>query len=61
MLLLVHVRGCVLFWMAAFSAGKPKASQPMGWSTLKPRMRFTRATRRDGVIAHVAHVHGAGG
>ena len=22
--------------MAAFSAGRPKASQPMGWSTLKP-------------------------
>ena len=30
--------------MAAFSAGSPKASQPMGWSTLKPRIRLYRAT-----------------
>jgi hypothetical protein len=30
--------------IAAFSAGSPKASQPKGCSTLKPRSRFMRAT-----------------
>ena len=29
--------------MAAFSAGRPKASQPMGCSTEKPRARLNRA------------------
>jgi hypothetical protein len=30
--------------MAAFSAGMPKASQPIGCSTEYPMARFTRAT-----------------
>jgi hypothetical protein len=30
--------------MAAFSAGRPKASQPIGISTLKPFMRSWRAS-----------------
>ena len=39
----VDVRGWIPFLMAAFSAGRPKASHPNGCSTLKPRIRFTRA------------------
>ena len=31
--------GGTCFWIAAFSAGKPKASQPMGCSTCLPCMR----------------------
>ena len=33
----VHWAGGTLFSIAAFSAGRPKASQPMGCSTLNPR------------------------
>jgi len=36
----VHWAGGTWFSMAAFSAGSPKASQPMGWSTLKTRARL---------------------
>ena len=43
MLSRVQVSGCDRFLMAAFSAGRPKASQPNGCRTLKPRMRFMRA------------------
>jgi hypothetical protein len=39
MLARVHCAGGTLLSMAAFSAGRPKASQPMGISTLKPFMR----------------------
>jgi len=34
MLAYVQSAGCVLFLIAAFSAGSPNASQPMGCSTL---------------------------
>ena len=44
MLSSVHASGCVPFLMAAFSAGRPKASQPNGCRTLKPCMRLRRAT-----------------
>ena len=37
------IAGWTFFSMAAFSAGRPKASQPMGCSTLKPRARLKRA------------------
>ena len=40
----VEVAGGIPFLMAAFSAGRPKASHPNGWSTLKPVIRFVRAT-----------------
>src|SRR5215472_1074843 len=40
----VHVRGCVLALIAAFSAGKPNASHPMGCNTLNPFILFVRAT-----------------
>ena len=36
----VHGAGWILFSLAAFSAGSPKASQPMGCSTLKTRARL---------------------
>ncbi len=36
MLSYVHFRGWTLFLIAAFSAGKPKASKPIGWMTLNP-------------------------
>jgi hypothetical protein len=36
----VQVRGWMLRLMAAFSAGRPKASKPMGCMTLWPRMRM---------------------
>ena len=39
MFLYVQAAACVLCLMAAFSAGRPKASKPMGCSTSKPRMR----------------------
>jgi hypothetical protein len=34
----VHFSGCTPRWMAAFSAGMPRASQPIGCRTLKPRI-----------------------
>ena len=37
---LVHSAGCSPRSMAAFSAGSPKASQPMGCSTWRPCMRW---------------------
>ena len=43
MFLCVQTPACVLCLMAAFSAGRPKASKPMGCSTSKPRMRAWRA------------------
>ena len=39
----VHSPAWVLCLMAAFSAGRPKASKPIGWRTSKPRMRAWRA------------------
>jgi hypothetical protein len=39
----VDVSGWVPVLMAAFSAGRPNASQPNGCSTLKPRIRLVRA------------------
>ena len=43
MLEYVHLAAWVLCLMAAFSAGRPKASKPMGCRTSKPRMRAWRA------------------
>ena len=39
----VDSAGWMPLLIAAFSAGRPKASQPKGCSTLKPRTRFVRA------------------
>jgi len=41
----VHLKGGMLFLMAAFSAGRPKESQPIGWNTLKPFIFKKRDTR----------------
>ena len=41
----VHVKGGMLFLMAAFSAGSPNESHPMGWNTLKPFIFRNRDTR----------------
>ncbi len=35
----VQSAGCEFFLIAAFSAGSPKASQPMGCRTLYPRWK----------------------
>jgi hypothetical protein len=40
----VHFAGGTPLAIAAFSAGRPKASQPMGCSTLRPCMRMKRAS-----------------
>ena len=39
----VQFRGFSLFLIAAFSAGRPKLSKPIGYNTLKPCMRRNRA------------------
>ena len=36
----VQRAGGTRFCIAAFSAGSPNASHPMGWRTLRPRMRW---------------------
>ena len=40
MLRYVHFAGGTRFSMAAFSAGSPKASHPIGWSTFLPSIRW---------------------
>ena len=62
MLRSVHSRGGVWFAMAAFSAGRPNESQPMGCKhvvALHPHVARQRVA--DGVVAHVSHVQRAGG
>ena len=44
MFFLVQVAGWIWFWIAAFSAGSPNASHPMGVNTENPCMRFSRVT-----------------
>ena len=48
----VQAAGGTLFWMAAFSAGRPNASNPIGNMTLKPRIRIQRARASEGVMAY---------
>ena len=40
----VHFSGGTPFFIAAFSAGRPNASQPIGMSTFMPVMRRCRAS-----------------
>ncbi len=57
MLAYVHFAGWLSLLIAAFSAGRPNASHPIGCSTEKPFMRsLTRDHVADRVVAHVAHV-----
>jgi hypothetical protein len=44
MLSRVHLAGGTPFLIAAFSAGSPNASQPMGCSTLLPCIRWKRVS-----------------
>ena len=46
----VHSRGLILFLIAAFSAGRPKASKPIGRKTFSPFMRWKRASASVGVF-----------
>ena len=60
MLSRVHFAGGTLFLMAAFSAGRPNASQPMGCKhALALHLREAREHVTDRVVAHVAHVQPA--
>jgi hypothetical protein len=52
MFAVVHVAGWMLRSMAAFSAGRPKLSKPIGNMTLSPRMRCRRATMSGPVAAY---------
>ncbi len=53
--------GCVLFCIAAFSAGMPNASQPIGCRTLKPlRALVARHDVAHRVVAHMPHVDAPG-
>ena len=47
----VVTRGCVPVSMAYCSAGRPKASQPIGCRTLKPRMRLVAGEDVGGGVA----------
>src|SRR6266545_1406794 len=62
MLAYVHSLGWMPRLMAAFSAGRPKASHPMGCRTLWPRINANLATASPpGEGLGVAHVQVAGG
>ncbi len=48
----VHSMGCAPRSIAAFSAGRPNESKPIGNITLKPCMRRMRATMSGPVAAY---------
>ncbi len=48
----VHSRGLTLFLIAAFSAGSPNESKPIGKKTFSPCMRWKRAIASVGVFAY---------
>ena len=52
MLRIVQSRGLILFLIAAFSAGRPKASNPIGRNTLSPCIRRKRASASVGVMMY---------
>ena len=52
MLRYVHSRGWILFLIAAFSAGSPNASNPIGRKTLSPCIRRKRAIASVGVLMY---------
>ncbi len=52
MLAFVHSIGCAPRSIAAFSAGRPKESKPIGNITLRPCMRRMRATMSGPVAAY---------
>ena len=48
----VQAAGCIRFLMAAFSAGSPKASKPIGKKTLSPCIRRKRAIASVGALMY---------
>jgi hypothetical protein len=49
---IVQTRGLMLFLIAAFSAGNPKASNPIGRNTFSPCIRWNRASASVGVMMY---------
>ena len=49
---IVHSRGLMLFLIAAFSAGSPKESKPIGKNTFSPCIRWKRAIASVGVLMY---------
>ena len=49
---IVHSRGWMPVLIAAFSAGSPKASKPIGMKTFSPCIRWKRASASVGVLTY---------
>ena len=49
---IVQSRGLIPFLIAAFSAGRPKASNPIGRNTFSPCIRWKRAIASVGVLMY---------
>jgi hypothetical protein len=49
---IVHSRGLTRFLIAAFSAGNPNASKPMGMNTFSPRIRWNRPIASVGLLTY---------
>jgi hypothetical protein len=49
---IVQSRGLMLFLIAAFSAGSPNASNPIGRNTFSPCIRWNRAIASVGVLMY---------
>jgi hypothetical protein len=49
---IVQSRGLMLFLIAAFSAGRPNASKPIGRKTFWPCIRWKRAMASVGVLMY---------
>ena len=49
---IVQSRGLMLFLIAAFSAGRPNASKPIGRNTFSPCIRWNRAIASVGVLMY---------
>ena len=52
MFCIVQSRGLMLFLIAAFSAGRPNASKPIGKNTFSPCIRWKRASASVGVTMY---------
>lgn len=52
----VHFAGATLWAIAAFSAGKPNASQPIGCNTVSPLNGKTANYIANGIVTHMTHV-----
>ncbi len=52
MFAIVQSRGLMSFLIAAFSAGRPNASKPIGRKTFSPCIRWKRAIASVGVLMY---------